>query len=141
VLGLDPAQLGPAIGGILRLDSPLLRYEADTLTGEVLFADHFGNLLTSLGRFREAEPGRLKLESWVEPLPELVIKPQKYSLMLPDGRGLPLAHTFGSIPGGECAGIVGSSGLIEIAANNRSAAEALGLRRGDQIQLRPGPLA
>ncbi len=102
------------------------------LSGEVLYADRFGNLLTSLGRFREAEHGWV-FSPWVGELQERTLLPE--GVRLPDGRKLPLVRTFGQLAEGECGALVGSSGLLEIVANRASAREILGLGRGDRITL------
>jgi S-adenosylmethionine hydrolase len=43
--------------------------------------------------------------------------------------------TFGHIPNGESAALAGSSCLLDIAANRRSAAEILNLKDGDPVIL------
>jgi S-adenosylmethionine hydrolase len=97
-----------------------------------LHADHFGNLLTSLGSFTPSYGGKVRLSPWIGSKPEIEIDLYKSSLKLPNGEILPWISTFGQIPEGECAFMLGSSGLIEIAANRKSAANLLHLA-GDEI--------
>jgi len=47
----------------------------------------------------------------------------------------PLVSTFAETPVGQCAGLIGSTGLLEIVANLESAADLLGLRRGEEVSL------
>ncbi len=50
-------------------------------------------------------------------------------------RNLDLVDLVHQIPPGTTAGLIGSSGLLEISANQSFAADLLGLKRGDQITL------
>ena len=134
--GIPGPKFGKAIPDPVRLPLPRLEtVSAGMLRGEILHADHFGNLLTSLGQFRPLEQGTLHLTPWLGDAPDLEIDPAVTRLHLPDGIKLPWASTFATIPNGECAALIGSSGLIEIAANGQSAAEMLGLGRGDIVTL------
>lgn len=65
----------------------------------------------------------------------LTISKDKAYLSLPDGSNLAWTTTFADIPAGKCGILVGSSGLIEIAANRMNAAELLKLKTGDHITL------
>jgi hypothetical protein len=135
--GIPGPAFGEAIPDPIRLPDPLLDSDpGGALRGEILHADHFGNLLTSLGQFRRLEDGHLRLTPWLGVTPGLEIDPESTRLHLPDGTELPWARTFAAIPDGACAAIIGSSGLIEIATNGQSAAEMLGLGRGDAVILK-----
>lgn len=133
--GVAGNEFGPALPEIQRL--PLPRLEAASpsiLHGETLHADRFGNIFTSLGQFT-IEPGALRLYPWVGTLREMVLHPERVHLHLPGGPALPLVVTFAEIPEGACAALVGSTGLLEIAANRASAAEILGLPPGAPVSL------
>jgi hypothetical protein len=45
----------------------------------------------------------------------------------------PLRHTYGDVPQGEPLALIGSSGLLEIAVRDGSAAQVLGLKVGDEV--------
>ncbi len=125
--GLPPESFGPCIGDPVVLPRPQLDApQSGLLRGEVLYADRFGNLLTSLGRFEQAGD-ILHFRPWLEGLTSLMLQPTEALLELPDGLRLRLLRTFAEIPEGECAGIIGSSGLLELCAFNDSAARRLGL--------------
>src|SRR5205807_9944033 len=47
-LGLDPSLLGPCVSEWVRLELPQARCDGDGIRGEVLFVDHFGNLITNI---------------------------------------------------------------------------------------------
>lgn len=142
--GGAPSALGARCQELVRLPSPTLEVTRDgVVRGEILTRDQFGNLLTSLGRFRPTEDGDLRLVPWIGRSKagnlSAVVKcsPTENSLHLPNGKTLPLVDTFAHIPPGECAALVGSTGLLEIAANGQSAAALLGLKRGAVVELGP----
>src|SRR5206468_9746679 len=47
-LGIDPHELGPVANHWAELNLPEPRLTADGLKGEVLFVDHFGNMITNI---------------------------------------------------------------------------------------------
>ena len=49
---------------------------------------------------------------------------------------LPLAQTYADVAEGEGCALLGSSGRLELAVNQGSAAKELGLGRGDRVRLR-----
>ncbi len=134
--GVPGASFGPAIKDPVRLARPRLeRSQPGELTGEILFADKFGNLLTSLGRFERLEESELKFKSWIPGLESFNLKAKNMQVKLPDGSLLPLVNTFSEIIPGKCAVLIGSSGLLEIVSNQISAATLLKLQPGEIIRL------
>ncbi len=132
--GMARPDFGPVVEQLVELPYPKLVVSENRAEGEVLFPDRFGNLLTSLGQFVPAGDMALKLQPWVPGTEQAVFDRQTARLWV-SGKKLRLAKTFGELKGNECAGIVGSSGLLELAANGQSAAELLGLKPGDLIEL------
>jgi len=133
--GVPLPEFGAPVPDLERLPLPVLESPAPgVLRGQTLHADRFGNVLTSLGVFRR-EGAQLAFVPWVGDAPQFTAAPSKLSLQLPDGRRIPWAHTFAEIPDGECAVILGSSGLLEIVANRRSAAQLLGLSGDEEVRL------
>lgn len=83
---------------------------------EVIYVDHFGNLITGLRaaavpRSRELAAG---------------------------GRGIPGARVFSEVRPGAVFWYENSLGLVEIAARSASAAQALGLKVGDAVGIASG---
>jgi S-adenosylmethionine hydrolase len=105
------------------------------LHGQILHADRFGNLVTSLGQFEPMGAEGYRFDPWVGETPQFRLTLQKASLSLPSGNELPWSQTFAEIPSNRCGFIIGSSGLIEIVANRQSAANLLNLDSGDMITL------
>ena len=134
--GVPLPEFGAPVPDLERLPLPELDSPAPgVLTGITLHADRFGNMLTSLGVFTPRD-GELAFSPWVGETPEFTADPHKLRLQLPGGREIPWAHTFAEIPDGECAVILGSSGLLEIVANRQSAAQILGLHGDERVTLR-----
>lgn len=118
-----PAAASLALGAELRLlgqpaATPRIRRTAEPqrtddggLSGEVISIDRFGNAVTNL----------LGLRGGVVEVA---------------GLSLPLRRTYGEVPVGTPAAIVGSSGLIEIAVRDGSAAQRLQLARGSTVVFR-----
>jgi S-adenosyl-L-methionine hydrolase (adenosine-forming) len=80
--------------------------------GEVITVDRFGNAVTNLLAMRG---GHVQVA----------------------GLSLALRRTYADADRGEPVALVGSSGLVEIAVRDGSAAERLGLRRGSSVVLLP----
>ena len=116
-LGVDPAEMGPPASDLVALAWPEMSTEGQTLAGEVLFADSFGNLVTSIpGDRARAAVGA---EVWA------------------GGRRIgPVERTYGEVPRGEPLALVGSHGFLEIAVHGRSARDRLGLSRGARVEVR-----
>lgn len=112
--GAALTDLGESFTTPVRLRTPQPRRDADgSLHGEVLTIDRFGNVITNLMR-REAA-GTVEVEV--------------------AGRVARLVRTYGDAVAGELVALVGSSGFVEIAMRNGSAAGALGIARGEAVVL------
>jgi S-adenosylmethionine hydrolase len=136
-LGIPGSQFGRFVESPVALPLPRLELaRPGELEGQILYADHFGNLLPSLGKFNLDLAENLCLSPWLPGRPEDYFPLSQTRLELINGERLSFAATFAEIPEGKCAFIIGSSGLLEIAANQHSAAELLGLKTGDPVSLK-----
>ena len=118
--GVPLERLGPAVSDPERLHRPGCRLEGGELVGEVLDADRFGNLITSIPAARLTElpgPGGVALEVAGRRL-----------------RGPVGAYAEGG--DGEPAVIVGSTGRLEIFVRAGSARDNLGAGRGAIVRVR-----
>jgi S-adenosylmethionine hydrolase len=114
------------------LPRPACFLRSDIIEGEVISVDHFGNAITSLGIFR-ARSNRWDYDSWINQ--EFTSIPNTNIKVTVQNHHLFTAATFAEIPEGKCAGIIGSTGLLEIASNGQSAADLLNINRGDKVTL------
>lgn len=114
--GVAADAFGPVLDTIVELCVPEARCSAAAVSGEVVYVDHFGNLVTNisaetLSRF----PGRQLSVSMT---------------------GTPLAGpvmAYAAVPAGAPLAIVGSWGMLEIAVRNGSAAEMFAAGPGTPV--------
>lgn len=93
--------------------------DKDGIQGWIVHIDRFGNLISNIPEkmIREAgQHSRIKIYVGNTILNEIV-------------------DTFGSVPDGEPAAYIGSSGVLEIAINKGDAREMLGVEKGAQISI------
>lgn len=117
--GAQPDSFGALIEDHLKLafDKPQ-RTAKRVWTGTVLHADRFGNLITNFH---------------AKDFPELATR--KFDMAIGTRRVDWLARSYAEAPPGECFAIVGSSGFLEVAANQASAAHLLGCGPGAPCDL------
>ncbi len=126
-------EFGPIIQDLVRIPDPLLvDLGAGSIQGEVMHSDHFGNLITSIGRFDIANDN-LSFKPWIPSFSARTLIAHDYEVILPHGDVVPLGRTFGDVPRGEGLAYIGSSSLLEIAINGGNAAKTLRLNPGDEI--------
>lgn len=114
-LGAPIEQLGTPVEAPLCLQWPQPHVdEHGRLVGEVLAIDRFGNALTNL-------PG-----------------PSRPARMSFDACELPVCRTYADVEPGQPLALTGSSGCLEIAVREGSAALRFALRRGTRVVLIPG---
>ena len=114
--GLPFDAVGPPAGYMTSLPSFTATPSNTGLQGEVIHIDRFGTLITTV---RASQ----------------VLGRASFHLELSGGRVSIGARTFEDIPAGMLNWIVDSSGFVAIAANRGSAAEELGARRGDSVEV------
>ena len=117
-LGVTPSQLGRPVGDWVQLPWPVPKPIPGGLEGELLAVDRFGNLLTNI---RE---------------PELPVAARSALSVVCEATEIgPLVRAYSDVRDGELAALVGSSGLLEIAVRNGSAAARLGARPGTRVRV------
>jgi len=137
--GRHPDEFGYRIANINLLSNPKLEFSPNKyILGEILYEDRFGNLITSLGLFLWANHNILQFNSWlpIEPKAQTILDIHHIRVLLPNKSELPIVHTFGELDFGSCGCLIGSSGMLEIVANQSRASQLLGLKRGDMIILK-----
>lgn len=134
--GLPLDELGASVVDVQELSAPELNVQSEaSVQGEILYADRFGNLVTSIGQLtRKARS--LRLDPWIGGADPLELSIRDPYLTLPDGTPLPLVEAFADAPGNALTAYIGSAGLIEIAVNGGSAIERTGVQPGQTVELR-----
>jgi len=117
--GVTPAKFGKLISDYIQasFDQPA-HSGKHTWTGAILKTDHFGNLFTNFH---------------IDQFPS--IRTHAFSLNTGLHAITRLALTFSDCDPGELFVVVGSSGYLEVAASQASAAKALGCGAGSPVEL------
>lgn len=116
-LAVSPQEFGEPVDTLVRLAIPVPHWQAGKLAGCVLHVDRFGNVVTNVPEAALAGCENVALEVGGTTL-----------------RGL--AHTYAEAKG--LAALIGSHGYLEIALTNGSAAQALGVKVGDEVKVKRG---
>ncbi len=120
--GLEPEKLGPTLRRVRRLRLPRPVRAADgSLRGEIIYIDQFGNLITNMSR-------AMLERSFEVPLGEVEVTVKRRKVER-------LSRTYGEAAAGELVALIGSSGYLEVAVNQGSAARFLGCEKGDTVTL------
>jgi S-adenosyl-L-methionine hydrolase (adenosine-forming) len=106
--GTPPAAFGSERPGLQPLDLPEPRVEPGAVHGEVVYVDHFGNLITNISA--------ATLHAF---------RPHRLSVRIEHTMMSPLASTYAAAPPGTPLTLIGSWGMLEVAVRDGSAAEQL----------------
>lgn len=114
-LGLMASSLGDRVDTVTAFPVPLPRRQDNTLVGEVLHIDSFGNLITSITEKSLSETR------------------QSATILLRNKVIRGISHNYAEANGP--VALVGSSGYLEIAVANGSAAAHFQAKLGDEVKL------
>lgn len=128
-LGLPPEEVGPAIpvDSLVRIKIPVSRVDDDHVHGQVVQADHFGNLQLNVHR-QELEGAGIMLGDVVE----LRAGGKSYHV--------PYCEAFAEVPKGRLAVLEDAYRHITVVVNQGHAAKNLEARRGDPVILARLPI-
>lgn len=115
---LSIEQLGPPIRDLEPSSLPRAAMAADEIRGEIILADHFGNLMSNI-----CGPAP---DDWESPLAHV------------GDRALRLVRAYDEARRDELVVIFNSFGLLEIACPRGNASDASGWRPGQEIRLQAG---
>ena len=116
-LGVSPSQLGPALTTWRELAWPVPHRTAHAIAGEIIFVDHFGNLISNI-------PGHA-----------LAGLPPTARVIIADGVVAWKVRTYADALVGDLVSLVSSSGLFEVAVVQGNAAAKLGLGVGAPLRI------
>ncbi len=133
--GVPLERLGPPVDDPVRLPPPSLEVERRRLRGEVLYVDHFGNCITSIGLL-VWDGDYLQFDPVFGEAGEHLMLPAARARVRVGGWELEgIRRTYGLVAKGEPLALVGSEGLLEIAVAQGHGAEHLGLHIGDPVEV------
>ncbi len=115
---------------------PQMKITGSLISGTVLYADHFGNLITSIGELAWEDPHTLALTPrFGNREHTYLINTTRSRIAIGTAQISGIRDTYASALRGDLLALVGSSGFLEIAANQGSAAEVLKLAAGASVTL------
>jgi len=114
--GTRPSELGPEIHDMHVLQVPEPCRDAGAIRGEVVYVDHFGNLITNVP------------QSLLATFPA-----QPTSISIRGVRVAGISRSYAAVPPGQPVAVVNSWNHLEIAVRDGSAARALGAGIGDEV--------
>ena len=124
-LGVPDNEMGPLVGQMDFLAPPQPSVQKGEIRGEIIYADHFGNLVTNITAAFLPSATALTVE-------------------IKDHRIPGLSKTFhddGPTADGMLVALISSSGYLEIAVRDGSAAQYLGASAGDAVTVHTGGLS
>ncbi len=135
--GVPIGQFGPSVPDLVGLPLPRLRISPGAIRGEVLHIDHFGNVVTSLGRFRW-KGGELSLvPAFGRDAAQTVgLRADDASVITEEREIHGIRHTYAEVQPGQMLALIGSTGHLEIAVRQGRGAKELGLGLGAPVELR-----
>ena len=113
--GTPPAGLGTESGAMERVDLPPVEVEGTSLRGEVIYVDHFGNLVTNV--------------------PAETLAGRRIVVRLRELRVPGLSASYASVAVGDPVAVIGSWGLLEIAVRDGDARVTLAAGVGDRVMV------
>jgi S-adenosyl-L-methionine hydrolase (adenosine-forming) len=117
--GSSITDLGPIIRDAVLLPLPTVQISADSVSGEVVHTDRFGNLVTNIDAGQVPDAARVTF-------------PERSNVQVR------MVATYAEAEEGELIALIGSVGFLEVAVRNGSAAERLGAGRGMQVRVGRG---
>ncbi len=136
--GVPLADLGPDVDDPILLPKPKLSVESNGIRGEVLAIDHFGNIITSIGRFCRVGD-ILTLDGEFDYMDAFSFYVSE-GCVVASGRVIgSIRLTYGDVAPGDVLALIGSSGMLEIAVNQGHAASVLDLDVGDTVDVQFEP--
>ena len=121
-LGVPLDAIGPPVQTLVQLPIQVSERSGNTLTGQIVKIDRFGNAITNIS---ETTIARLESASTAEiPIYEIRVGSLRLNR---------LNRAYAESDVGKPLAIIGSYGLLEIAINGGSAKEELGIKWGDPV--------
>ena len=116
-IGIDPALFGKKIKTLTSLDVKKPSARNGKITGQIIHVDRFGNLITNID----------------EGLMKNIFKNRRFEVEVCDNIIKRFVPSYTNAKQGEPIGLIGSSGLLEIAIRDKNASMELEIKRGDNI--------
>ena len=120
--GLPIGKVGPALKNMVKLDWPQPRVGGNSIEGEIIYLDRFGNAITNISEAALSSPDKFTHE--------VFMKRKRLGTLQP---------FYQTVPRGKPLAVIGSTGFLEIAVNGGSAAKLFRVQIGEIITVRRKP--
>jgi len=118
-LGVKPEEFGSAAKECLKLKIPSPKIENNLIAGEILWVDRFGNLITNLDYN----------------LVKKIMSKKDFRIVIGKKIIKRISNSYYEGKEKEILALLGSSGYLEVSANQENAEEILKKRRGDKFKV------
>jgi S-adenosylmethionine hydrolase len=136
--GISIEQFGSPLPDYVRRDFPQVEISAREIRGHVLFSDHFGNIITSIGELTWPSADHITLISRAHPSNSVTFSAQQAAITVNGHTLSSIRRTYSEVNMGDFLVIADSSGYLEIAVNQGSAAHQLSVEPGAPVILQIG---
>lgn len=135
--GVELAAAGTPLPKLNDVPAPQLTVLEDSVIGEVLHIDRFGNVITSIGALHWVDNDKLRLAArFGSPARAVEFRALGVEVLLNEQTFTGVARTYSEAQPGEALVIVDSSGFLEVAINQGNCAARLGTVIGDPVLLK-----
>ncbi|UCB57975.1 MAG: S-adenosyl-l-methionine hydroxide adenosyltransferase family protein [Thermoplasmatales archaeon] len=114
-------EIGPIIGDFINLNFGKSEITSKTATGEVIYVDNFGNVITNID-------GN-KLRNIMDYDKKIMLHIRKKQ------KKMSFVKTYGSVKPGDFLATIGSNNLLEISINQGDASKKLDVKPGEKIKI------
>lgn len=133
--GVDLLALGEPIDDLVRLPLPRMDVRQGYIEGQILYTDHFGNLVTSIGRLEWRGDGLALTSALGRRIPPIRFPASQARVEVSSREVRGVRKTYGDVSKGCLVALIGSSGFLEIGKRQGSAMEELDARVGAPVTL------
>lgn len=134
--GIPMTEMGPLVNDVVLLPCPRLELMGSDLVGEVMHIDRFGNVITSVGRLEWAQDELVLQAAFGQVQESARFDAARVVVEVAGHRVASVRRTYAEVEAGMSLALVGSSGHLEVAVRDGSAAEAMDLHLGDEVLVR-----
>lgn len=133
--GAPLLDFGQVIGDAVMLPKPKLQITESQIHGEVMHIDRFGNVITSIGPFNWVSSEQLTMYARPGVAEPVHLRASASSVTYADVSVIGIRRTYSEADRGQLVAIIASDRYLELAVNQGSAAERLGVSIGDPVTL------
>jgi S-adenosyl-L-methionine hydrolase (adenosine-forming) len=114
--GRGANEVGPRVDAPVRLDFPAATRDGERVTGEIVYVDHFGNLVSNIPAAMVTTSMRVRVGTF---------------------HLIPLSHTYSEGAVGSAIALINSDDVLEIGVRDGNAAHHFRIGRGARVELIP----